>query len=384
MGPLKSVAEFIIPQFVSRFPTTVPLFVSGEESIDGIICPPGGLLDRGLSTSLQGHEFNKEGDEEGIKYSLDYDPRDKKSTPSAYPHCELKKWVQLPATTQTANLSRQICPVGEEYITHIYPKQQKKKNNKSKDTTVKIIHIATPTNCIPTSTITHLQEFVQHYYNNPKPQITIAIYLHSHETIDAFLHRRVWNVFPEVKEGLLCGMAKVKFVVRKVLDDILLVKSASDEKDQQQQQRKERIVNEIATLTQRDIWRYLVLWEFGGTVLDLEVLQHLLVDTSISSTTAKSQSALIHVARQWYAGDWFGDKADGTNRGGGGDAIVTMFGEEKRVPLTGLITASPNHPLLYFSAKWALKSMIWDNYLVWGESIDYVSSISATSSTGLF
>ena len=197
-----------------------------------------------------------------------------------------------------------------------------------------------------------------------------------------------------MKEGLLCGLAKMKFVVKKVLDDILLKSSARAEEEasrnqkeqQQQQQLKDSIANEIATLTKRDIWRYLILWEFGGTVIDLEVLQSLIATTN-SAAAADDNSPLINVARQWFASQWFGstDSNDSNNSNNSnnnnnnnnsddGDAIITILENgRERVPLTGIMSASPNHPLLYFCAKWALRSMIQDNYLVWGESPDFVS-----------
>jgi len=381
-GPLQNLAEFIIPQFVKRYPTTPLLFANEEIGIDGKICPPDSFLDRALLLSQSTSQAKKVN---GITYSSDYDPRNKKSKPSSFPHCELKKWVQLDhlhqkeeqrntdvsGTQHNNNASRRQCPKGEEYVTHIYPKQllshqQRKNTNKNKN--VKIIHIATPTNCIPTSTISSLRSFTQHYYNNPNPQIIIAIYIHSQETIDAFLYHRVWNVFPEVKEGLLCGMAKVRFVVKKLLNGLF--------KEKQQQLRKDNIANEIATLTKRDIWRYLILWEFGGTVIDLEVLQSLIATSDTAPVTDDTTtSPLINVARQWFASEWFGSISSSSNNNNedDGDAIITMIEKDgkQRVPLTGVMTASPNHPLLYFCAKWALKSMIGDNYLVWGESPEF-------------
>jgi len=393
-GPLRNLAEFIIPQFVRRYPTTPLLFANEEIGIDGKICPPDSFLDRAL-LSKSTSQANKV--KNGITYSSDYDPRNKKSKPSSFPHCELKKWVQLDhlhqmegqqrntdvsGTQHNNNASRRQCPKGEEYVTHIYPKQllsHQKRKNTNKNKNVKIIHIATPTNCIPTSTISSLQSFTEHYYNNPNPQIIIAIYIHSQETIDAFLYHRVWNVFPEVKEGLLCGMAKVRFVVKKVLNGLFKSSVGDDmeasSKEKQQQLRKDNIATEIATLTKRDIWRYLILWEFGGTVIDLEVLQSLIVVTSESADTDdKTTSPLINVARQWFASEWFGSiSSSNNNNEDDGDAIITMIEKDGklRVPLTGVMTASPNHPLLYFCAKWALKSMMGDNYLVWGESPEF-------------
>jgi hypothetical protein len=68
------------------------------------------------------------------------------------------------------------------------------------------------------------------------------------------------------------------------------------------------------------------------------------------------------------------DNTDSNINNTDGDAIITMIESEgRRIPVTGIISATPNHPLLYFSAKWALRSMIWDNYLAWGESPEFVS-----------
>ena len=414
-GPLQTWAEIIIPQLVRRYATTRPLFTDEEVGIDGKICPPDGFLDQALLPQTNSASQAKAKQTNEVTYSSGNDPRNKKSKPSSFPHCELKKWVQLHQHTQsqhTTTIGSRKCPVGQEYITHIYPKQfksqQRTKTSTSKhsqsNNNVKILHIATPTNCIPTSTISSLQSFTEHYYSNNSnpnnPQIIIAIYIHSQETMDAFLYQRVWNVFPEVKEGLLCGMAKIRFVVGKVLDD--LVKSvvvvgggakedasSTNEKEKQEQQqqqlRKDNIANDIATLAKRDIWRYLILWEFGGTVIDLEVLQSLMDTPNNNAAETPATSPLINVARQWFASEWFGktnDTADSNSSSSitfsDGDAIITIVENDggKRVPLTGIITASPNHPLLYFCVKWALRSMIDDNYLVWGESPDFVSDLS--------
>jgi len=419
---LQRVAEIIIPQLVIRYPTTPRLLANEDIGIDGKICPPDGFLDGALlsqsSSAAISQEKKKKVTENnnGVTYSSNYDPRNTKSKPSSFPHCELKKWVQLHHNptqqlyqgNNNANSNKggsRKCPNGEEYVTHIYPKQfssqQQRKNttssssSKSNDThnnnhNVKIIHIATPTNCIPTSTIKSLQSFTEHYYNNPNPQIIISIYIHSQEAIDAFLYQRVWNVFPEVKEGLLCGMAKVRFVVKKmkVLDELLLKGiTNNNEKEEQLRKKKDNIANEIATLAKRDIWRYLILWEFGGTVIDWEVLQSLIATTTTSDTTSNATyddaattttttSPLINVARQWFASEWFGSMSNNAGRSNqdDGDAIITMMETndgKQRVPLTGVMTSSPNHPLLYFCAKWALRSMIDDNYLVWGESPNF-------------
>eukprot|EP00984_Skeletonema_dohrnii_P014937 scaffold6384_cov161-Skeletonema_dohrnii-CCMP3373.AAC.3 len=334
-GPLQNLAKFIIPQFVKRYPTTPLLFANDEIGIDGKICPPDSFLDRALLSQSSTSQANKV--KNGITYSSDYDPRNKKSKPSSFPHCELKKWVQLDhlhqkegqrntdvssGTQHNNNASRRQCPKGEEYVTHIYPKQSsshQKRKHTNKNKNVKIIHIATPTNCIPTPTISSLQSFTEHYYNNPNPQIVIAIYIHSQETIEAFLYHRIWNVFPEVKEGLLCGMAKVRFVVKKVLNGLFKSSvgddnmEASSSKEKQQQLRKDNIANEIATLTKRDIWRYLILWEFGGTVIDLEVLQSLIVTSESADTDDTTTSPLINVARQWFASEWFGSISSNNN-----------------------------------------------------------------------
>ncbi|KAL7445989.1 hypothetical protein ACHAXM_010361 [Skeletonema potamos] len=224
-GPLQNLAEFIIPQLVIRFSGPL-LFATEETGIDGKICPPDGFLDRGLLTTYtnQNEKNGQQQQTNGIIYSNDFDPRNKIPKPSSFPHCELKKWVQIASNTDTNdtpnNKGSRQCPEGEEYVTYIYPTQQQHQqerkntnvnNNNNNDDEVKIIHLATPTNCIPTSTIASLQSFTQHYSNNSNPQIIIAIYIHSQEAMDAFLYQRAWNVFPEVKEGLLCGMAKRAF-----------------------------------------------------------------------------------------------------------------------------------------------------------------------------
>lgn len=351
----------------------------GGSGIDGKACPPKtgrGLLFHSNNNNRQQEKNKNVG---GTIYSNEFDPRNIISKPPLFPHCELMKWVQQ----QQFHHRQPQCFDGEEYVTHIYPKQQllSFKHNKSSinnDAVVKIMHIASPTNCLPKSAIQLLQAFTNHYYASSSSKI--AIYIHSQQARDAFLlqqrQRLVGNVFPELNEGILCGMAKIKFVVRKILDRIIISDSSSpttvtgeteQQQQKKQQQRKDAIANEIAELSKRDIWRYLILWEYGGTLFDLEVLQSLFNTPSSSDATAKStttdavvNSKLIKDAIQCFD----------SSSNNGGDAFVTIIeneGGKSNVALTGILGASqPNHPLWYFCVKWALRSMREDNYMVSG------------------
>ena len=135
-------------------------------------------------------------------------------------------------------------------------------------------------------------------------------------------------------------------------------------KEKEKKKKKEVISNEISYLIKRDVWRYLILWEFGGTVIDIDVLNSIIESDS---------SNLIKAAQDWFFGGGDND----------GDAFVTMMDgtvldgtvmQQNRIAVTSVMGASrPHHPLLYFSAKWALRTLTDDNYLVWGEANEFVS-----------
>jgi hypothetical protein len=423
-APLKQMAEIFIPQLLIRYS---PSKYNGNHvymdemdvAIDGKICPPNGFLDDGLSQLHHHHHDDDQlirSDEKkngGIHFSSEYDPRNKVLRPSLFPHCELKKWVELQLQQHHQNNNQKQeqekqheCFDGEEYITHIYPDnlqhhhQQQSSSSLINTNNVKILHIAANNNCLPKRTIQSLQSFTDHYYtttnnknNNNKNQqqskTIIAIYIHTTKSMDTILHQHIWTAFPEVTEGILCGIRKVQFVLDKVLD-VLLVKPAADNNaetaateetaataafftaadatgdDQQKKKKKEVIANEISYLIKRDIWRYLIVWEFGGTVIDLDVLQ------SIIERDDDENGNLIKVAQDWF----FGGSGSGSSNDDDGDAFVTMMngGEAGRAAVTSVMGASrPHHPLLYFAAKKALRSMISDNYLAWGDAPEFVS-----------
>jgi hypothetical protein len=396
-APLKQMAEIFIPQIILRyFPSKHGNHVYMDEmdvAIDGKICPPDGFLDDGLS-QLHHHDevIRSEEKNSGIHFSSEYDPRNKVLRPSLFPHCELKKWVEQQYHYHQNNQKEQEkqheCSNGEEYITHIYPnnlQQHQQSSSSSNTNNVKILHIAANNNCLPKGTIQSLQSFTNHYYTKNKT-IRIAIYIHTTNSIDAILHQHIWTVFPEVTEGLLCGVGKVQFVVDKVLDVLLVKPSAAaaaaataafftaattdDDQQKKKKRKKEVIANEISYLIKRDIWRYLILWEFGGTVIDLDVLQSI-----IESSEDNNNGNLIKVAQDWFFGGGSGSSNDD------GDAFVTMMNDEgghNRAAVTSVMGASrPHHPLLYFAAKKALRAMISDNYLAWGEAPEFVSVLQA-------
>jgi hypothetical protein len=418
-APFKQMAEIFIPQLLIRYS---PSKYNGNHvymdemdvAIDGKICPPDGFLDDGLSQLHHYHDdhhqlIRNEEKSNGIHFSSEYDPRNKVLRPSLFPHCELKKWVELQQYHNHQNNQKEQqekqheCANGEEYITHIYPnnlqhQHQQQSSSSSNTNNVKILHIAANNNCLPKRTIQSLQSLTNHYYttsttnasnnannNNSQSKTIIAIYIHSSKSIDTILHQHIWTTFPEVTEGLLCGIHKVQFVLDKVLD-VLLVKPAAaaadnnvetaatnddaattNQEEELKKKKKEVIANEISYLIKRDIWRYLLLWEFGGTVIDLDVLQSI-IDRDDDDTNGN----LMKVAQDWFFGSDSGDDDDG-------DAFVTMMnGEVGRMAVTSVMGASrPHHPLLYFAAKKALRSMISDNYLAWGDAPEFVSVLHA-------
>jgi hypothetical protein len=395
-APLKQMAEIFIPQLLLRyFPSKHGNHVYMDEmdvAIDGKICPPDGFLDDGLS-QLHHHDqvIRSEEKNSGIHFSSEYDPRNKVLQPSLFPHCELKKWVEQQyhyhQNNQKEQKQQHECSNGEEYVTHIYPNnlqqhhRHQQSSSSSNTNNVKILHIAANNNCLPKGTIQSLQSLSNHYYKttttttnnkNRQSKTIIAIYIHTTNSIDAILHQHIWTVFPEVTEGLLCGVGKVQFVVDKVLDALLVKPTAAaataafftaattDDQQKKKKRKKEVIANEISYLIKRDIWRYLILWEFGGTVIDLDVLQSII-----------DSKNLIKVAQDWFFGGSINDD---------GDAFVTMMDSDigGRTAVTSVMGASrPHHPLLYFATKKALRAMISDNYLAWGEAPEFVSVLQA-------
>jgi hypothetical protein len=402
-APLKQMAEIFIPQILLRYsPSQHGNHVYMDEmdvAIDGKICPPDGFLDDGLFNNHHHDQVirsEEKSNSNGIHFSSEYDPRNKVLRPSLFPHCELKKWVEQQyhyhQNNQKEEEKQHECSNGEQYITHIYPNnlqqhhRHQQSSSSSNTNNVKILHIAANNNCLPQGTIQSLQSFTNHYYttpaatnsnNNGQSKTIIAIYIHTTNSIDAILHQHIWTVFPEVTEGLLCGVGKVQFVIGKVLDALLVKPSAAataafftsaattDDQQKKKKRKKEVIANEISYLIKRDIWRYLILWEFGGTVIDLDVLQSII-----------DSKNLIKVAQDWFFGGGSGSSNDD------GDAFVTMMngegGQSNRAAVTSVMGASrPHHPLLYFAAKKALRAMISDNYLAWGEAPEFVSVLQA-------
>jgi hypothetical protein len=112
-----------------------------------------------------------------------------------------------------------------------------------------------------------------------------SIYIHDDIAVDKFIYQRRWLEFPELQEVMACvsaGAAKA------------------------------------------DIWRYLMIWEYGGIYSDFDSAPNKFnVDTITNDDDA------------WFPLEKLG------------------------IPAQYWFAASPRHPIMYFSAKQALRSLSW-------------------------
>lgn len=299
-----------------------------------------------------------------------HDPR-KKTIPTSANNdgissiCELNKLVSLPLPRELS--SQASCPSGYEFHTVIGPSSAKglarKSNNSLKDgneSIPKIIHVASPTNCLPKATAQSLKDIAT--------SSKYTIYIHSNFAMDRFILARRWDgVFPEVKDGAFCTAEKVKRYVQFALEEKMLdqndhnlgehvtdpdgnVTSPRDDNiSKKERENVNNIAEEIALQSIRDIWKYLVLWEYGGVVLqDLNTLYAVLDDRNnnrgpndkikhdrlLQLVSKEGQDAILF----WNVGSDHNDNQQG-----------------RRVPVTQILASRPYHPLLFFTLKWALK-----------------------------
>ncbi|KAL7500473.1 hypothetical protein ACHAWT_010442 [Skeletonema menzelii] len=114
-----------------------------------------------------------------------------------------------------------------------------------------------------------------------------SIYIHDDHAVNKFIYHRSWMEFPELQELMSCitaGAAKA------------------------------------------DVWRYLMIWEYGGIYSDMDSAPNTRKFT-VDTITAEDDA-------------WF---------------PLEMLG----IPAQYWFAASPRHPILYFSAKSALGAVAW-------------------------
>mmetsp|Transcript_7150 Transcript_7150/g.15542 ORF Transcript_7150/g.15542 Transcript_7150/m.15542 type:complete len:551 (-) Transcript_7150:1432-3084(-) len=346
-GPFDWFAEVLIPRFLSYGIYAGGIYdnqeVEDDAGIDGsgrLMCPPDEWIEETFVAK-------KNRPTDGNLYSSIFDPRNTVSEPTLFPHCALQRWVQLEKEYE--------CPSGEEYVTVIYPPAQQSKEEEEEEegkTIPNIIHLSSPTNCLPSSTIQTLRKLLTH------ERSAFTIYVHSDVTMDNFLFQREWTIFPQVKESVLCGVGKLNAVTSIVLKALKIgPNSTSVSAD---------VVDEVSLGVKRDMWRYMVLWEYGGITMDVNALHTILEKeggSSSSSNHAANNSTNDHggyrtmrkLMQQWHA-----EESDG---------LLYFINNVKkqrmpfteRIPLTDIMAMAPHHPLVYYSAKVAFRIATWDD-----------------------
>ena len=315
-GPIDELAEYLIPRFANAG-------LGSFRQLDDVICPP----DHWLDSAFDGASGRK-----GELYSSKFDPRTDISHPSLFPHCALKKWVNFHPSHP--------CPEGYEYTTIINPPTT---TTTKKDAGIpNIVHLSSPSNCLPSKTVRMLNQLTDD--SNQQP---ITVYVHSNTTMDNFIYLKEWNVFPDAKEGLMCGVAKLNTVLRSTMDEIGMKGG------------RQALLDEVSLGVKRDIWRLLVLWEFGGVTLDVSTLGSILHQpeeiAGNSTSTSKGYSDLAALVKEWTTSS--------------DDALLYWINNEERqrspwkerIPFTDVMGSAPNHPLIYFAAKFVMKIANWDS-----------------------
>mmetsp|Transcript_13919 Transcript_13919/g.30218 ORF Transcript_13919/g.30218 Transcript_13919/m.30218 type:complete len:535 (-) Transcript_13919:861-2465(-) len=335
-GPFDWFAGMLIPRFLSMG------FYAGRDLDDllvgtngRMVCPPDQWIDETFSV----------GNDRPVKglYSLEYDPRKKVFKPSLFPHCALLRWVQLE--------KEHNCPAGHEYVTVIHPPAISRRSEGATKIP-KIIHLSSPTNCLPSYTAEALRRLTHEHVSQ-----AYAIYVHSSSTMDNFLFQREWTIFPQVKEGVLCGTGKLNAVAEAAIKE-LKVGNSTDQ--------RRRIADRITLGLKRDIWRYMVLWEYGGITLDIDALHAILREGGSSSTKTSSTNSANASNHGGYATlrtlmhQWNAEK---------NDALLYFINNvdkqrlpyKDRIPSTDIMGMAPHHPLVYYCAKVALRIAVWDS-----------------------
>lgn len=377
-GPLDRMAEVLLPKLFAN------LYDGGADG-DGDggvgICPPDEWVDGTFAVMRRAAEDTGGEGPSGL-YSPEFDPRKNADTPTLFPHCAISRWVEGDRNVEA------VCGEGEEHVTVIRPAivtegvgtkgtsvaNEDGVGGDDQDAEVggkipRIIHLSSPTNCLPTSTVQALRDLItrthdsENHHGQQRQHYTI--YVHSHAAMDNFLFQREWSVFPQVREAVLCGMGKISATVHETIKELKLDKSRKE---------AERMANDVALGVKRDVWRLMILWEYGGIVSDVDTVTLILTEASPSSLQSGSgdnnnSSSTADLHRSHFKGyrtlqtlirQWNDETSDG---------LLYFYNNEdrqrmpfkERVPLTELMGFEPRHPLVYYAAKLAMKAATWDS-----------------------
>ena len=352
-GPIDKFAELLIPHLASMGFKSIT--DSNEAGIDGNICPPDSWADSSFDEKMHQRQKN-------VLYSPEFDPRIKISRPSLFPHCALSRWVNVKREQYT-------CPPGEEYVTIIQPPNIKQPDSTAGEGRIpKILHVSAQTNCLPSSIIHKLRLLIHQHIST-----SYTIYIHSYDAMDNFLYQREWDIYPEMKEGVLCGMEKLKVATNAAMKELKVIGNHT-----------QHIADEISLGVRRDIWRYMILWEYGGFTMDIDALNAILAEdentqpsydlvipkatnTTTTSNNTDSSTSGGYKILQKLTQQWTSTKSD---------ALLYFINNVdkqrlpyvERIPLTDIMGSVPNHPLIYYSAKAAFRIAIWDN------EVSYISA----------
>ena len=144
---------------------------------------------------------------------------------------------------------------------------------------------------------------------------------------------REWSLFPQMKEGALCGTGKLAALARRYLDNLQLGNGTAH---------RGRIADDVARGFTRDLWRPAILWEYGGIAADVVALEAIL-----ASGGADALGRLLRL--------WDGEASD----------ALLYFGRDGArtpgLPFTDVMATAPRHPLLYYVLKIVTRIATWDS-----------------------
>ncbi|KAL7460921.1 hypothetical protein ACHAXS_001356 [Conticribra weissflogii] len=206
--------------------------------------------------------------------SSPYDPRSKPLPDHPTPNIDLRDLV--------GSMNKPYpCPRGLEYVTD-HPLPDHFTYPRNEDGTFqrkipRILHFTMKSRCMSPDFVEIMRTWRNRLGNK------YSIYIHDDEAVDKLLYMRRWEEFPELKEVLGC------------------VSSGA---------------------SKADIWRYIVIWEYGGIYSDFD--------------SAPNQFGIDSIAPE-------------------DDAFFPL--EAIGIPAQYFFAASPRHPVMYLSAKHALRMM---------------------------
>ena len=245
--------------------------------------PPPSLLslnNNNMTSSLINDASFKEGSGSSsllLYYAHPNDPRGKSLPRHPSPNYELQ---QLVSSHNQYNCSDGLMYVQDhilsDEITHY---DTDEKGNKIPRKIPRLLHFTSKSRCMTPAFVYNIDKWKRVLGSK------YSIYIHDDTAIDKFIYHRRWMEFPEIQEVMACvtaGAAKA------------------------------------------DIWRYLIIWEYGGIYSDMDSAPNKFgIDTITTSDDA-----------------WFPLEALG-------------------IPAQYWFAASPRHPIMYFSAKHALRFLAW-------------------------